>query len=103
MIRDPKILLLDEATSALDNQSESLVQAALERASVGRTTLIVAHRLSTIRNADLIFVLSKGVIVESGTYNDLLERKGHFFNLAKDQADQVEAKKSTDSKYERMG
>lgn len=72
IVRDPKILLLDEATSALDAQSERIVQDALERAAKGRTTVVIAHRLSTVRNADIISVFEDGQIVEEGTHNDLV-------------------------------
>lgn len=81
LIRNPSILILDEATSALDTESERQVQIAIEQAMQGRTTLIVAHRLSTIRNADLIVVLDKGAIVESGTYRQLIMNSGHFYRL----------------------
>lgn len=83
LIRDPKILILDEATSALDNISEHHVQEAISTLIKGRTTFIVAHRLSTIRNADKIVVMDKGRIVETGTYNELMEKKGYFYELKK--------------------
>ncbi|XP_023032967.1 ATP-dependent translocase ABCB1 [Drosophila willistoni] len=81
LVRDPEILLLDEATSALDTASEAKVQAALEKASAGRTTVIVAHRLSTVRRADKIIVINKGAVVESGTHQELMMIKNHYFNL----------------------
>ncbi|KAM8712490.1 hypothetical protein ACLKA7_012923 [Drosophila subpalustris] len=81
LIRDPEILLLDEATSALDTASEAKVQAALEKVSKGRTTIIVAHRLSTVRRADRIVVINNGQIVESGTHQELMMLKNHYFNL----------------------
>ncbi len=81
LIRNPKILLLDEATSALDNVAEYHVQQAISNSIEGRTTFIVAHRLSTIRNADRIVVLEEGVAVEIGTYEELMEKKGRFYQL----------------------
>ncbi len=81
ILKDPRILLLDEATSALDNESERLVQDALDRLKVGRTTIIVAHRLSTIRAADRIAVLDDGWLVELGTQEDLLARDGLYARL----------------------
>uniref|UniRef100_A0A8C8K6X7 ATP-binding cassette, sub-family B (MDR/TAP), member 11a n=1 Tax=Oncorhynchus tshawytscha TaxID=74940 RepID=A0A8C8K6X7_ONCTS len=81
LIRNPRILLLDMATSALDNESEAIVQEALDKARMGRTTITIAHRLSTIRNADVIIGFEHGRAVESGTHNDLLEKKGVYFTL----------------------
>jgi len=76
-----KLLLLDEATSALDNESEELVQKALDKAQEGRTTVIVAHRLSTIKDADKIIVLEEGAVAEEGTFSELTAKKGVFWSL----------------------
>ncbi|MDF2580118.1 MAG: transporter [Microbacterium sp.] len=81
LVRDPRILLLDEATSALDPESEELVKEALGRLMTGRTTLVVAHRLSTIRQADRIVVLERGRIVEQGSHDDLLAASGRYAHL----------------------
>lgn len=81
LVRQPKILLLDEATSALDLESESIVQKALDQARIGRTTFIVAHRLSTVKNADKIIVFDKGTIVEMGTHEQLLQNRGLYYQI----------------------
>lgn len=86
ILRDPKILLLDEATSALDGESEHLVQEALEKLQRGRTTVVIAHRLSTIRDADRIVVLDHGKIVEEGSHDALIARRGTYARLVARQA-----------------
>lgn len=83
LIRDPKVIVLDEATSALDSISEKLIQEAINNLTRGRTTFIVAHRLSTIRDADRIAVIAGGKCVEFGTYEDLMGQKGEFYQLKK--------------------
>ena len=84
-LRDPRILILDEATSALDSESERLIQGALNRLMVGRTTLIIAHRLSTVLHANSIVVVDQGKIVEQGTHGELISKGGLYFHLYKAQ------------------
>ncbi|MEL6753020.1 MAG: ATP-binding cassette domain-containing protein, partial [Pseudomonadota bacterium] len=81
ILADPAILVLDEATSALDSATEAAVQDALDEASRGRTTLMVAHRLSTVQNADEIIVLEKGEIIERGTHGDLMRLNGAYADM----------------------
>ena len=80
-LKNPKVLILDEATSALDNESELIVQQSLERLTKGRTTLTIAHRLTTVQNSDLILVMSDEGIVERGTHEELMAKKSYYYNL----------------------
>jgi ATP-binding cassette subfamily B protein len=82
LLRDPRVLVLDEATSALDNETERAVQQAFDTLARGRTTITIAHRLSTVRDADQIVVLDHGRIAEAGTHSSLLEGKGRYASLA---------------------
>lgn len=97
ILKNPQILILDEATSALDTESERVVQDALDRLMIGRTSFVIAHRLSTIKNADMILVLDKGVLVETGTHEELLAANGIYANLYKIQYSKKENDKG-DSK-----
>lgn len=80
-LKNPPILILDEATSALDNKSEIVVQDSIEKLSKGRTTITIAHRLTTVQNADLILVMTREGIVERGSHQDLMEKRGYYYNL----------------------
>ncbi|KAK7862914.1 hypothetical protein R5R35_002461 [Gryllus longicercus] len=88
LLKNPSILILDEATSALDTESERIVQNALEKLTRGRTVLVIAHRLSTVQNADIIVVLNNGVIVEVGSHMTLMTKRGFYWNLMQQQQQQ---------------
>ena len=81
IIRNPVILLLDEATSALDAAAEESVTIALEKAAEGRTCFLIAHRLSTVKNADVIAVMNKGKVIEAGNHDELMKLKGAYYKL----------------------
>jgi ATP-binding cassette subfamily B protein len=81
VLKDPPVLILDEATSSVDNETEAAIQRSMERIAVGRTTIVIAHRLSTVRNANRIFVLDRGVLCESGTHDELVASEGIYAGL----------------------
>jgi ATP-binding cassette subfamily B protein len=87
VLRDPKILILDEATAAMDTQTERQIQASLTRLSKGRTTIMIAHRLSTLRDADFLVVIENGKMPEKGKAEDLFRQKGVYYRLYKMQAE----------------
>ena len=87
LLRNPKILILDEATAAMDTQTERSIQAALDRLTKNRTTVIIAHRLSTLRDADKLVAIENGRVAECGTANELLNLKGVYYKLYKLQAE----------------
>jgi ATP-binding cassette subfamily B protein len=95
LLYDPRVLILDEATSNVDTESEKLIQDALKRITQGRTTIAIAHRLSTLKNSDRIFVVERGRIIETGTHEDLMEAKGTYYNLVKIQTE-LSREKSVD-------
>ena len=74
-------MILDEATASIDTETEAVIQKAINKILVGRTSIIIAHRLSTIKNADIILVMNNGNIIEMGNHNQLLEKKGFYYNL----------------------
>ncbi len=80
-VADPPVLILDEATSSIDTRTERIVQEGMDRLMHGRTTFVIAHRLSTVRNSDCIMVLEQGRIIERGTHDQLIEEKGRYYQL----------------------
>ncbi|CAF3268941.1 unnamed protein product [Rotaria socialis] len=113
LVKKPTFLLLDEATSALDNNNEKIVQEALDRACKGRTTIVIAHRLTTIRNADQIYVFDKGNVIEQGTHDTLMGNEGgKYQELVKrqqmekiddDQDDPIKMQKAKEEEEEAIG
>jgi ATP-binding cassette subfamily B protein len=81
VLKNPPILILDEATSAVDNETEAAIQRSLEKITVDRTTIAIAHRLSTVRNADCIYVMEQGQLVEQGRHEELIERQRIYASL----------------------
>jgi ATP-binding cassette subfamily B protein len=91
MAADPKILILDEATSSVDSETEELIQQAIKKLMVNRTSIVVAHRLSTIKEADSILVIDKGSVVEIGDHNELMAKKGVYFTLFEKQFELIKS------------
>jgi ATP-binding cassette subfamily B protein len=83
MLADPKILILDEATASIDTHTEEIIKAALDKVLKGRTSFIIAHRLSTVRGADCILYIADKNIAEAGTHDELMEKKGLYYKLVK--------------------
>ena len=81
VLKNPPIMILDEATSSIDTRTEKLVQEGMDALMTGRTTFVIAHRLSTVRNADCIMVMDQGRIIERGTHDELIEKKGKYYQL----------------------
>ena len=96
ILKDPPILLLDEATSALDSESEKLVQDALDRAMKGRTVIFIAHRMSTIINADKIVIVENGRVAQHGTHEELLERSTFYSSVCSMQSLEKNSSKNED-------
>jgi ABC-type multidrug transport system fused ATPase/permease subunit len=95
ILKNPKIVMLDEATSAVDSSTEEQIQAAFEKLSAGRTTFVIAHRLSTVMDADLILVVDQGEIIERGTHDDLLRKGGKYYDLWTKQTEGKRSKASS--------
>ncbi len=100
LLRNPEILILDEATSALDSVSERLIQESLEKLSVGRTVIAIAHRLSTTMRADKVVVLEQGQIIKQGTYQELLAQRGKLWNYHQMQQGSSSESTSSDNNQE---
>ena len=81
LLSDPPVLILDEATSSIDTRTEALVQKGMDELMKGRTTFVIAHRLSTVKNSDCIMVLEQGRIIERGSHDQLIEQKGRYYQL----------------------